>query len=74
MTQRHELRWGGFAGLAFLGNPLPPETLLPLLCGAVGDHAELAGEAHAGDRPGRRHVLAAFPVRVAPDHLPLQRP
>jgi len=67
-----EVRCKRIATLALCGDPLPAESLLPLRGRAIGDHAELAGELHAGRRAAAGRIVAAIPARIAPDHLPLQ--
>src|SRR5439155_4369323 len=52
---------------------LAAETLAPFLSGAIGDEAELAGQAEAGLGRMLRRVVAPAPPGVAADALALQR-
>src|SRR5690606_6627169 len=45
---------------------LAPKAQPPFLGRAVGDHAELAREAHAGERHVVARVVAVLPGRIAP--------
>ena len=53
--------------------PDPPEAAVPLQRRAVGDHPELAGDAHAALGVVVVVVVALVPVRVEADRLALQR-
>ena len=55
------------------GDGLAPETLAPLGGRAVGDGAELAGQAHAVTRRLFRRVVAALPVRIPQHRFALHR-
>ena len=66
------VRREGVTGLVLIADAFPAKALIPLFGRAIGDHAELARHAHAGDRFGTSHIVAMLPGRITADHLALQ--